>query len=380
MSRSSFVASLSSLSAAILFGACAASIPVSEKMPPGATPASSPGAATTAPLVRWPIKTAEHVDLWLHSFAMLANDTAPVPLYRRGYRDSLTVLKNNANVLTSLDANRGSLATRLAASPAYLQAQFLPLDMANWDVLHAFAERFLQYEGETGRAVDPGTRDRVRQFAAIFPEAADREWLRMFINGVQDEQVRFFGPEHSRLVRGRAAVITAVDSLWQRVYRAKFDRFLVNTSQRNGDILLSVPIGGEGRAGLGRDERTVVVVPFPARVSEANEVVLVFAHEVTGSLVALVVSDNTTPAQQRSGSADRQVVFGQVRAGAMLLERIAPELLVPYMRYYLTQVGERAAAGASGASLSATFTRRFELPPAIIDALQRQIEIVLGGI
>lgn len=378
MSRS--VTSLKWLCAASLLGACAASIPVSEKLPPGATPRSNPAAAATPPLVRWPVKTAAHVDLWLHAFAMVSNDTFPVPLYRRGYRDSLTVLKNSANLLTSLDANRSSLAARLAASPAYLQAQFLPLDMANWDVLHAFAERFLTYEGETGRALDPETRARVAQFASIFPSPADRDWLRLFVNGVQDEQARFFTSEHSRLVRSRTAVITAVDSLWQRVYRQKFDRFLTNTAQRNGDILLSVPIGGEGRAGTGRDQRTIVVVPFPATVADANEVVLVFAHEITGTLVGSVVADNTTPAQQRAGAADRLVMFGQVRAGAMLLERIAPELLDAYMRFYLTQAGAPPGASASGAALTAMFNRRFELPAAIIDALDRQLDIVLGGI
>src|SRR6188472_2996364 len=110
------------VSVMLLIDACAASIPVQDPLPPGATPRSSPAAASTPPLVRWPIKTAEHVDLWLHAFAMVSNDSAPIPLYRRGYRDSLTVLKNRANILTSLDANRGALATRLAGSPAYLQA------------------------------------------------------------------------------------------------------------------------------------------------------------------------------------------------------------------------------------------------------------------
>jgi hypothetical protein len=380
MSRSFPAVSLKGLGAAFLLQACAASIPVSDPLPPGATPRSSPAAATTPPLVRWPIKTAEHVDLWLHAFAMVSDDSAPIPLYRRGYRDSLTVLKNREGILTSLDANRGALATRLSASPAYLQAQFIPLDMANWDVVRAFADRFLKFEGEKGRALEPESRARVQQFAAIFPTETDREWLQVFINGVQDEQVRFFAEEHSRLVRSRAAVITAVDSLWQRVYRPKFDRFLTNTAQKNGDILLSVPIGGEGRTGPGRDQRTVVVVSFPARVADANEVVLVFAHEITGTLVGAVVSDNTTPSQRRLGVANRLLTVGQVRAGAMLLERVAPELLSPYMRFYLAQSGAAPAAGTSGASLAATFARHFDLPVEISEALQRQIEIVLGGI
>ena len=310
---------------------------------------------------------------------MVSNDSAPIPLYRRGYRDSLTVLKNRENILTSLDANRGALATRLNASPAYLQAQFIPLDMANWDVLYAFAQRFLRFEGEKGRALDPESRARVQQFAAIFPAEADREWLQVFVNGVQEEQVRFFAEEHSRLVRNRNAVVTAVDSLWQQVYRPKFDRFLSNTAQKNGDILLSVPIGGEGRTGTGRNQRTVVVVPFPARVADAHEVVLVFAHEITGTLVGSVVADNTTPAQQRAGTAERLLLFGQVRAGAMLLERIAPELLDAYMLFYLKEAGAPAVR-ETGAALASTFSRRFEMPQTLIDAIQRQLEIVLGGI
>ncbi|MBL0169443.1 MAG: hypothetical protein IPP90_01775 [Gemmatimonadaceae bacterium] len=364
------LASLAGLT--LLLTGCAAAVPV-------ATPA--PASAMSQPTAtRWPVKTAEHIDLWLHAFALLSNDSAAVPLYRLGYRDSLTVIKNRANILTSLDANRVALATGLLASPGYLQAQFLPLDVANWDVLRAFAERFLQYEGEARRASDKETAARLTQFAAIFPNAADREWLRLFLSGVTDEHLRFFADEHSRAVRSRAAVITAVDSLWQRVYRTKFDRFLTNTGQRTGDIVLSLPVGGEGRTGVGRSGQTVVVVPFPSRVEDANHVLFVFAHEVTGALVGTVVADNSTPAEQRAGVATRLVSAGQVRAGAMLLERLAPELLDPYMRYYLMQGGARIDATASATVLSTAFVRRFVLPDTIRDALVRQIEIVLGGI
>ncbi|MEQ1691127.1 MAG: hypothetical protein ABMA00_07580, partial [Gemmatimonas sp.] len=222
---------------------------------------------------------------------------------------------------------------------------------------------------------------RLAQFASIFPNASDREWLRLFVTGVTDEQLRFFADEHSRAVRTRAPVISAVDSLWQRVYRTKFDRFLTNTGQRTGDIVLSLPIGGEGRAGVGRSGQTVVVVPFPQRVADASDVIVVFAHEVTGTLVGSVVADNSTPAEQRAGAADLLVSAGQVRAGAMLLERIAPELLEPYMRFYLLQGGARGEeVTTSRSALEAAFTRRFVLPSTIRDALVRQLEIVLGGI
>ncbi len=369
---------LAGVAVAALLSGCASAPPVVSPSPGG--PSDAAGSASTSalaqPVIRWPVKTAEHVDLWIHSFALLVNDSAPVPLYRRGYRDSLTVVKNRANVLTALDANRSVLATGLAASGGYLQAQFLPLDMPNWDVMRSSAERFLQYEGDPRRAPDRETAARVAQFASVFPGPADREWLRLFIAGVADEQLRFFADEHARAVRSRVAVITAVDSLWQQVYRARFDRFLANTGQRTGDLVLSLPVGGEGRTGVGRDRQTVVVVPLPERTADAAEALYVFAHEITGTLVGTVVADNTTPAEQRAGAADRHVSVGQVRAGALLLERVAPELLDPYMRYYLRQVG----AAGSDATVAARFARQFDLPTTIRDALQRQLDIVLGGI
>lgn len=337
------------------------------------------GTSTMPPEVRWPVRTLSHVDLWLHAFAMIGTDSATVPLYRRGYRDSLVVVKNQRTLLTALDANRPTLVKRLAVSGGYLSAQFLPFEFSNWDAMRYAIERFLQAEGDPRRAPDRETQARVALLASMFPAAADREWLRLFLAGVIDEQERFFGAEHARAIRTRAPVITAVDSLWQQVYRPKFERFLNNTAQRQGDLLLSLPIGGEGRAATGPTRRTMVTVPFPERPEDAREVLYVFAHETTGSLVGTVVSDNTTPAEQRAGTADRYVALGQVHAGAMLLATVAPELLDGYRRYYLTQAGVRADA-ADTASLSRAFDRTFALPPVIREAVQRQVDIVLSGI
>lgn len=353
---------------------------------PAASPGSNAGAASVptpsvpsssrpALATRWPVRTSAHVDLWLHAFATIDDQSLLVPLYRRGYRDSIATVKNRANVLTSLDANRATLARRLTVSPGYLQAQFLPFDFSSWEEMRIAAERFLQFEGDPRRASDQQTAARIAQYAAIFPAAEDREWLRLFIAGVQDEQVRWFGGEHARVLRARARVTNAVDSMWNNSYRTKFERFLNNTSQRAGDFLLSLPIGGEGRAGSGRERQTVVAVTWPGRVEDAREAILVFAHEVTGTIVGGVVADNTTPAQKRDGSGERFVAAGQVRAGAMVLERVAPELLEPYQKFYLAQSGIRSDGG-----VAAAFLRTYAIPGAIVDGLQKQIEIILGGI
>jgi hypothetical protein len=69
--------------------------------------------------------------------------------------------------------------------------------------------------------------------------------------------------------------------------------------------------------------------------------------------------------------------MGQVQAGAMLLAAIAPELRDGYMRYYVEQADIRRSGTAT---YSALFDSGFALPPAMREALQRQIDIILSGI
>lgn len=336
--------------------------------------------AATAPLVRWPIKTAEHVDLWLHAFALVSNDSARMPLYRRGYRDSLVVVKNRLGVFSSLDKNRYVLGKALQNSPEYERAQFFALEVPTWAALRATVDGFLQVDGETQHARDKTLVPGMVRLAAIFKTPADREWLRIFVEGVGDEQVKFFAADYSRSMRSRAAVVTAVDALWQGTYRQRFERFLSNTGQRNGDIVLSSQIGSEGRMGPGRDRQIAVVVPFPQRVDEAADVLFVFAHEVCGPLVAKTLADNLTATDGPRRTAEDYVATGQVRLGAMLLDRIAPELYERYVRYYLAQHDVRVPDAMTRATLNSTFSARFPLPTVLEDVLRHQLEAVLGGI
>jgi hypothetical protein len=339
---------------------------------------SSPTTAadpTTPPLAaRWPVKSLPHVDLWIHSFAMIADDTTVVPLYRRGYRDSVTVVKNRLNLLTALDANRAVLARGMQSNPAYIQSQFLAFEFADWQQMRASIESFLQLQGDAQRAPNQVVATHVSAWASMFRTSADREWLRLFLTGVTDEASRFYNDQRAQAWRERSTVVAAIDSMWHRTFLPQFERFLTNSQQRNGDLILSMPLGGEGRATSGRDGRAVLAVTFPATVSTAREAILVMAHEAVGGIVGSVVEDNTSPADKREGVADRLISAGQVRAGAMLIERVAPELLPDYVRYYLSQ------SGKPGGTTMASLSQAFPLPDSIVDGLRRQIDVVLGGI
>ncbi len=347
-------------------------------VPSSATPDTMPSPTEGA---RWPVKTQEHVDTWLHGFAMISNDTSTVPLFRRGYRDSMTVIKNRANAFTALDANRQELATRLANTPALQNAQFLVFSFPTWDALAQSIELFLRAEGNPQRATDQQSAAVIGFLGAQFPTPADRTWLRKFFDGVTDERKNFYTNYWTTTMRERNTVLVQVTSLWDGQYKSRFERFLNSTQQRNGEFVVSLPLGPEGRAADGAAAGLkVVAVPLPGRTTDARESILVYAHEVVGSLAGTAVNDNTTPAEKRMGSANTMVAFAQVRGGALLLENIAPELVTQYVRYYLTQSGKRVGALDTAAQRSAALAAAFPLPTAVVDGIKRQIEIALGGI
>jgi hypothetical protein len=347
-------------------------------VPGSATPDALPSAPAAA---RWPVKVQPHVDLWLHGFGMISADTTPVPLFRRGYRDSMVVLRNRANVYTALDANRDELGTRLANTPALQNAQFVVFSFPTWEVLSTAIETFIRVEGDPRRTSDQTTAAEVAFLAAQFPTANDRTWLRRFHEGLIDEQRAYYQGFFTATQRELSAVLDAVFVRWEETYRVRFQRFLAATQQRSGEMLLSLPLGPEGRLSSGREGQTVVAVPLPGRVEDANEAFAVFAHEVVGSTVGSAVTDNTTPAEQRSGLAARYVAFGQVRGGVLLLQEIAPELVAPYVRYYLRQGGHRVpGSGATDAALVSALATAYPLPAPILEAIKRQIDIALGGI
>jgi hypothetical protein len=328
----------------------------------------------------WPVKTREHVDLWLHGFAMVEDDSAQIPLFRRGYRDDITVEKNKASVLTKLDANRDQLHARFALNPNLRAAQFLALETGTWEELRGLITVFLKAKGNASQLNNRQGAHTLAVMARAFPSAADREWLQLFTESLDDESERWYHAYWIRQQRERGATLAAVDSLWQRSYRSKFQRFLNNTQEETGDLLLSLPLDGEGRTQLESKRANVIAVSFPDSTQTAITAIYVFAHEAVGRIAASAIVDNTTPAQQRQGVTERYANRAAVRGGLLLLQRTAPELVDGYCRYYLTAANVAVPATAPPATLPAALADAFPLPDLIRDALAQELDVVIGGI
>lgn len=329
-----------------------------------------------SPEQNWPIRTRYQLDLWLHGYAMVQQDTTLVPYFERGYRERVMAAKNRANVYTDLDRYASQLRTQMASSKTIAGGQFIPLYFDSWDQMRAAIDTFLVAKGDAGARQDQMIRNMIAVFASSFPTPADRQWLETFAKALDDEGQRFFQSYWNQQQRERSGAVLALDSLWSKVYLPKFRPFLNNTRQNEGEIYLSLPLDGEGRTIAGGPRSNSVAVTYPEKEANALDAIYVFTHEVVGALASQVIADNTTPTEKRNGVAAGYSSPAAVRGGVIVLKRIAPELVTGYQRYYLRAANASFTPGTE----ESTMARVFPLPQNILYGMTRQLEIVFGGI
>jgi hypothetical protein len=325
--------------------------------------------------VRWPVRSREHVDLWLHGFALLSSDSSQVPLFAPRYRDAVTVAKNQANVFSDLDANHEPLAKQLRNNPALLGAQFLPLYFGSWAEMESALELFVKSDGNPRAAKNDASAELIAFLANTFRTKDDRDFARRFLAGLRSERDLFFHSWWLAETKRRDRIFEVVDSLWQKVQRPALQSFLNHTQLGNGELILSPALDAEGRTVNEGKQMNRIAVGFPESAEQAGDVLFVFAHEAVASLTASAVDDNTTPAEKRSGAAAKLQSAASVRGGALLVAKISPELGAKYAAYYL-----RAAGVAPGDDAMATFAKTFPLPAGMLESIERQIAIAFGGI
>lgn len=322
----------------------------------------------------WPIKTREHVDLWLHGFAFVAPDSSPVPLYRAGYRDALIVARNAASAITDLDANADVLRAALRSRPSLLAAQFIPMQFGSWAELDAAMDAFIRTDGDP-RHAGRDEAGMVAQLAGIFRTKEDRDFARRFLAGLRSEREKFHHQWWLAETRRRDPVLTAVDSLWRTRFRPALQAFLNHTQQRDGEVILSTVLEAEGRTVTNGEQGNTIVVGFPETADHAADAIYCLLHELVGSITAAAVADNVTPAQQRSGQADRYQSLALVRGGAILAARLGADVAAGYEKFYL-----RAGGHPDTGDAAAAFAAAFPLPDTMLSSIERQVAVAFSGI
>ncbi len=334
-----------------------------------------------APLhAQWPIKTREHVDLWLTAFAELNGDTAAkVPTYRRDYLETIAFAENQHGLLTSLDSVHDRLQAHWDVTPTLAGARSLALDAGTWEEMNSAIDLYLEpapkdqggggitFGGPKRPKPDPKAPkpDVYNRLPDYFSTPNDRQWLGELAHGLDGMRSQFYHSWWVAEQRRRLPVLVATDSVWRRVYQPKLQGFLTATHQGTGEIILSLPVNGGGVALQLPNGPKSIAVPFPDSADAAVEVVYVFAHEAAKTVAADAITAGTTADERRNGIAAQYAEALAVRGGALLLQRTAPELASGYARYY--------SRGGDPAALAS----QFPLPDKIRDALAHQIDLAI---
>ncbi|HEY7861078.1 MAG TPA: hypothetical protein VIB98_06500, partial [Gemmatimonadaceae bacterium] len=215
----------------------------------------------------WPVKTRYVVDLWLHGFAMLETDSIGVPDFRRDYRDAMVVEKNSRNITTRLDDNTDALRRGLRQNPELILGQELVLKEQSWEEMGNDIAAFLTAGTATAggskdgrpsilstwkRTKEPSaeTTDMMTALGRIYRTESDRAWLKLFALSLTDEHSKFYEQYWRDQQRTMRPVLVAVDSLFSERYLKFFRSYLRGMQLPTGEILLSLPLDGEGRTFL----------------------------------------------------------------------------------------------------------------------------------
>ncbi len=343
---------------------------------PAPASGSTANGSVGVPAVGWHVETLEHVDLWLHGFALLTSDTGRVPFFARGYKQHVTELKRQKNIFTQLDANQKELSARFATNPSLANAQFVAMYFSSFPEIVNATDLLNRSGGDPRASSDPQIQQEIAFLAANFPTQADRNWLRQFVQSLQDESTRFYHAYWTGEQQARGPALAAFREAWMSKYYPKLSRFLNNTQQTGGRLVLSITLGGEGRTISDGKQSNMIAVEFPTTVDAAPEALFGFVHESVAQLVDEAIRDNTTPAEQRSGATSGYTGNGAVRSGALLMQRVAPDLVQNYMRFYLRTLGTTPPTG----DVTAAFAAGFPVPQPILTAVGHQIDVILGGI
>ena len=267
---------------------------------------------------------------------MVIGDTSHVPLFERGYRDRMLALRHTRNVYTSLDANQERLSSGFVDNPALVNAQFLIFQFTSFDQLVELGNLFVQSEGYPPRHHRRSHPTTHRRLAAEFPIGGRPRLVPDLLAGPSRRAV----PVLPGLLDGRASVAREYSAGGGYAFGstpiAQSSRgFLRPERLGDGSFILSLPLGGEGRSVTDPQLGNAVAVLFPTTPATAIEAVYAFAHEVTDNVTNLAFTANARTTDRRAvppppGTPSIAQLYGataDVRAGALLLQRIAPELV-----------------------------------------------------
>ena len=237
---------------------------------------------------------------------------------------------------------------------------------------------FIRANGNPRAASDPQIQQQIALLAANFPSPADRNWLRLFVQSLQDESTKFFHAYWTGEQQARGAAYAAFQSAVDLALLSRsFRVFSTTRSKRPVSSCSRSRSGGEGRTVNDGKQSNLIAVEFPATIDAAPEALFGFVHEGSRQARSAKRSPTTRP-PRNNGRVSRSGTRAMVRSAAARYSFSAslPSWCRRTCAFYLATVGQNAPSGDP----SAAFAAAFSIPAAILSAINKQIDVVLGGI
>lgn len=334
--------------------------------------AGSPASDTPTPLAadEWRFGVEPHIALWYHGLTLArvgVDDAAPVPIYRSGYAEEAQAARRRlAGGSSPFAQDPTAPGARIVAAGVADRMQFLPLYFESWTQMLQAVDVWRQASGDPNR-VSGEAAAVVAFLSSRFPNASQRAAVVEWVGALESERTAFFDAWWREVQP--SALATEADALWRRL-QPDLTAFLRYNDASNGRVSLTPALTGEGRLEMGRG---IAVAAVGGRAGDdAREIVGRIIHELSYSLAAEAIRDAVAPARIREIGEDVLVARAAVRAGAMVLERVAPDLVGTYTADYLR------AAGADPAS--STLIQRFPLPDELVEPLESAVRLATAGI
>jgi len=314
----------------------------------------------------WTLRSSAAADLWFYGLARVGFGMGgEFSLYNAGYVDRVAAAKRDAGVPgTALDSAAAELLIEFQEEQVFQALHFVPLYFSQAGpeemllALKAVAERDLSQ----AQFFDARTRFGVRQVAGTFRDGDHREVLGKFVDVLSREWASFYADYWARTTGADSAYFAEVEARWVGDVAPVVMDFLAERQLDAGAILVSPPLGPEGRVYEGSPFRkldNVTAIWAPPGAHDPDVSVYAILRELCFSTADESV--RTTLDGVDAAVSSRAAV----RCGSLLLEARAPEQVDRYQAIFL--------AAAQGADQGATFEDAYPVEWAVLENLRQKI-------
>lgn len=283
---------------------------------------------------RWVISRDAFAELWYHGLATVGVDSyGALPLYSAAHVRRVRETKRTRGIVTRLDSSARMLHAAFANDSAFDALHFAPLYFVGVDpgiVLDALRQALAG--NRAGSTVPLSIAARAAAVAQAISGAHNRRAVIAFIDALADEWRAIVRDERATW-RPAARSVTSLQHDWDSRFAPALSRYLAAGDRSHGTILVVPALGGEGRIVSVRGGQSVVMVSADSVAGIDDAPLLAAVRELAFALLDDVPANRLTADSDRV-AAERARELAAVRAGAILLDAVAPALAPSYRRLY----------------------------------------------